>query len=290
MISADDLQVFLEVSRRGRLTEAAKFLQVNHTTVSRHISRLERATDRRLFDRSHDGWTLTEAGLRLLVHAETVESALLSAEDECASKGSALSGQVRVIVPDGLGSYVVIPHLSRIRRKHPQLRIEVITANRHSSLAPREFDLAVTIERPHERAVAVRKLADYSLRFFASAEYLASRPAITSLDDLYDHDLIWYLDDALDNATYSHLFKIAPAAQPHIQTNSITGQIQAACRGSGLCLIPTYIGAEIPELRLVDIGEAAVPKSYWVSAPKDLVKISRVRAMLDYLVTVTANL
>lgn len=290
MISADDLQVFLEVSRRGRLMDAAKFLQVNHTTVSRHISRLEKATERRLFDRSHNGWTLTEAGLRLLVHAETVESALLSAEDECTSKGSALSGHVRVIVPDGLGSYVVIPHLSQIRQMHPQLRIEIITANRHSSLAPREFDLAVTIERPHERAVVVRKLADYSLRFFASSEYLAGRPSIARIDDLYDHDLIWYLDDALDDATYSHLFKIAPAAQPHIETNSITGQIQAACRGSGLCLIPTYIGEAIPDLQLIDLREATISKSYWVSAPKDLVKISRVRAMLDYLVSVTSTL
>ncbi|WP_152345686.1 LysR family transcriptional regulator [Brevibacterium sp. CFH 10365] len=290
MISADDLQVFLEVSRRGRLTEAAKILHVNHTTVSRHISRLEKATDRRLFDRRYDGWTLTEAGLRLLVHAETVEAALLQAEDECASRDSSLSGQVRVIVPDGLGSYVVIPQLGQLRRRHPQLCIEIITANRHNSLAPREFDLAVTIERPHERAVVVRKLVDYSLRFYASRDYLAEHRPISEVTDLYDHQLIWYLEDALDDATYSQLFRIAPEARPHIQTNSITGQILAACRGAGLCLIPSYIGDETTDLQRIDVAGAAVHKSYWVSAPKDLVKMSRVRTMLDYLLAVASDL
>ena len=44
----DDLRLFAEVVRRGRLTEAANHLQINHTTVSRHITRLERAVQSRV--------------------------------------------------------------------------------------------------------------------------------------------------------------------------------------------------------------------------------------------------
>ena len=42
--------------------DAARDLQVNHTTVGRHITRLERAVDNRLFDRAPTGWTLPEDG------------------------------------------------------------------------------------------------------------------------------------------------------------------------------------------------------------------------------------
>ncbi|WP_051055572.1 helix-turn-helix domain-containing protein [Rhodococcus opacus] len=69
----DDLRLFAEVVRRGRRTEAANHLQTNHITVSRHIIRLEQAVENRVFDRTADGWVLTDAGLRLLVHAESVE-------------------------------------------------------------------------------------------------------------------------------------------------------------------------------------------------------------------------
>ena len=109
MFSADDLKLFLEVARRGRLTEAAKHLQINHTTVSRHITRLERAVENRLFDRTSEGWTLTDAGAQLLVHAEMVEAAVLAAQEDCLSRGPALTGHVRVIAPDGFGAYLLLP-------------------------------------------------------------------------------------------------------------------------------------------------------------------------------------
>ena len=43
MLRADDFQIFLEVARRGRLTEAARVLKINHTTVGRHVSQRERS-------------------------------------------------------------------------------------------------------------------------------------------------------------------------------------------------------------------------------------------------------
>lgn len=196
MLSADDLLVFVEVARRGRVTEAARHLRINHTTVSRHIARLERDVDQRLFDRNSDGWTLTEAGTNLLVHAEAVDAALLAAQEECFDKGSALSGRVRIIAPDGFGTYLLLPGLAELRRLHPGLVVEIMTANRHATLTPREFDVAITIERPQARAVSIQKLTDYSLAFYASPEYLASHPPVERVEQLRDHTLIWYVEEA----------------------------------------------------------------------------------------------
>lgn len=283
MLSADDLKVFLEVARRGRLTEAAKQLQINHTTVSRHITRLEKATENRLFDRAHDGWTLTDAGMKLLVHAETVDAAVRAAQEECFSQGSSMQGHVRIIAPDGFGTYLLLPGLGEVQRQYPGLTLEVVTANRHASLTPREFDLAVTIEKPQARAVSVQKLVDYKLRFYAAPSYLATHSVVTRSDDLYDHSLIWYVDDALDHSTYNLLYEVLPKGQARIQSNNIAGHIQAAVNGLGIALLPSYIAENVEGLQRLSQVDAAVERSYWLSAPRDLMRLARVRIMASHI-------
>ncbi|RQO46100.1 LysR family transcriptional regulator [Rhodococcus sp. KBW08] len=289
MLSADDLRVFAEVARRGRLTEAATHLQVNHTTVSRHITRLERAVESRLFDRTANGWILTDAGLRLLVHAEAIESTMRVVQDDCLSQDSSLSGHVRIITPDGFGAYLLLPRLEEFQRQHPDLTVEVVMANRHASLTPREFDLAVTIERPQARAVTVRKLAHYSLGFYASDRYLANHPAVEKIEDLYDHVLIWYIDSALDHRTFSLLYEVLPQARSRIQTNNIAGFIEAAEAGLGVALLPTFIADRNPRLQRITAEHAYIESSYWISFPRDLVRLARVRMMAEYIGRLVAD-
>lgn len=289
MISADDLRVLLEVARRRRLTEAAKHLEVNHTTVSRHIARLEQAAGVRLFDRHTDGWTLTEAGEHLSVHAEAVEAALVAAAEELSASGHTVTGRVRVIAPDGLGTYVILPALGELLRQHPALVVEVVTANRHASLTPREFDVAITIERPQARAVDVHKLTDFTLAFYASPEYLETHAPVTVANDLYGHRLIWYVDEALEHSTFNLLFELLPHAQPQIQTNYLAGHIEAAAAGLGIAFLPTFIGDGQSMLRRLHHIESPVERSYWVSIPRDLKRLPRVRLVAGYLSTVIAE-
>ena len=283
VLFADDLQVFLEVARRGRLTEAAKHLQINHTTVSRRITKLERAAQNRLFDRSVDGWTLTDVGDRLLAHAETVESALLLAQEECMATGPSLSGSVRILAPTGFGVYLLLPRLGRSREHHQDLTIEVVTANRHASLTAREFDLAVTIERPETRAVVVKKLATFTLELYATPHYLSSNAPIESVADLNRHVLIWYVEDALDQATYDLLHEFAPDAHPQIRTNNIAGQVQAAEAGLGIAFLPSFIADRNPRLQRILAARSRVVRSYWLSVPRNLSRLARVRSMMNLI-------
>lgn len=289
MISADDLRVLLEVTRRRRLTEAAKHLQISHTTVSRHITKLEQAVGTRLFDRHIDGWTLTEAGTHLVVHAEAIDAAVRSAQAEISPTGPVLAGRVRIIAPDGFGTYTLLPALGELQRQHTDLVVEVVTANRHASLTPREFDVAVTIERPQTRAVDVGKLTDFTLAFYGSPSYLDSHDRINAIEDLYDHRLIWYVDDALEHSTFNLLYEALPNAQPQIQTNYIAGQIEAASAGLGIALLPTFIGNRRSTLRRLDHVDAKVQRSYWISVPRDLARLPRVRLVLNFLRKIVAD-
>ncbi|MFR9774143.1 LysR family transcriptional regulator [Nocardia sp. SC052] len=290
MFTADNMRFLLELSRTGRIADTARRLGVDQTTVSRKISRLEKDTGIRLFDRGTSGWQLTEAGRRLLPYAESVESTLLAALDETLSASSgSLTGTVRILTPDGFGAFVLVPGLGAVRAEHPDLFTELLTSTAHDVLTGRDFDIAVTLERPSPRSVVVRKLANYDLRLYASRQYLANQKKITSRDDLRKHTIIWYVDAFLDVEPLRILDALLPECRAHIQTNNITGHYQAVKHGIGIAPLPSYIGAFDDDLVPVLNDEFLAQRTYWLVVPRELTRLARVRAITDLLYSIVKN-
>ena len=90
-----DLRFFLELARAGTLSGASRRLDVEHTTVARRIDRLEKELGSTLFDRSREGYELTEMGHALLPHAEAMEGAALAAAEQLGGAEVAAHGVVR---------------------------------------------------------------------------------------------------------------------------------------------------------------------------------------------------
>ncbi|MEN0136075.1 MAG: LysR family transcriptional regulator [Rhodococcus sp. (in: high G+C Gram-positive bacteria)] len=283
MIDADDLRYFLEVARTGRLVAAGRGLGVNHSTVGRRITALERALGNRLFDRVPTGWVLTDAGHELVVHAETIESALLAAMEGAASGSGRLSGTVRIAAPDGFGAFILAPNLEELRSQNPDLDVEIVTATRHDVLVTREFDVAVTLERPSPRSVDISELADYRLGLYASESYLASHPRISHVLDLHEHALIGYVDSLLDVPALRILDEVLPGHRTQIQTNNITGQWTATAAGLGVSALPLYIGDPDPRLVRILADDVTLLRKYWLIVPRELQRLARVRTTIAML-------
>jgi DNA-binding transcriptional LysR family regulator len=283
MIVADDLRYFLEVSRTGRLLAAGRGLGVTHTTVGRRIAALERAVGKRLFDRAPSGWTLTDAGHDLVVHAEAVESALLAAMESTASGGGRLAGTVRIATPDGFGAFLLAPNLTGLCVEHPDLNVEIVTATRQDALASREFDVGITLQRPSPRSVDISELADYQLGLYASTAYLERRPPIAHVLELHEHPLIGYVDSLLDVPALRVLDDILPGHRTQIQTNNLTGQWTAATAGLGIAALPLYIGDDDPRLCRILPDEVTVTRKYYLIVPRELKRLARIKAAIELL-------
>ncbi len=61
----DDLRFFLAVNESGSISGAAKLFNVNHSTVLRRLTSLEKRLGARLFDRLPDGYKMTAQGEEL---------------------------------------------------------------------------------------------------------------------------------------------------------------------------------------------------------------------------------
>lgn len=281
--SPQDLLWLLEVARTGRVTAAATRLEVDHTTVSRRISRLEKRVGTRLFDRRNDGWTLTDAGERLRRHAEEIESSVLSAAESVAAQSPSLSGAVRIVAPDGFGAFLLPHALTDLRRNHPGLVVEVVTESGHVSLNSRGFDVAVTLELPPSRAVHSSELARYRLGLYASRTFLTEHGPIGTIDDLDRVSLIYYVDDRLDVEPLRMLHQVLPGRRAAVQFNSISGQLNAAAAGLGVGLLPCYIARTRPDLVRLLERDVSVERTYWITVPRELARTARVVAVVDQL-------
>ena len=58
----DDVRVFLAVARTGQLLAASRRLDMNHATVGRRLTALEKALRTKLVNRRPNGCDLTGAG------------------------------------------------------------------------------------------------------------------------------------------------------------------------------------------------------------------------------------
>ena len=286
----EHIGVFLELARSGTLRGAAARLGFDETTVSRRLGRLEESLGVRLMDRGREGWRLTEAGRRLVPHAETIDSQMMAATEDLAIGAGELSGSLRVVASDGFGAYVLLPHLTEFHERHPDLRIEVSTSTSHAAATERDFDVAITLERPPSRSAEVRALTDYELRLYASEQYLRTHRTPRDASDLRnDHTLIWYVDALLDVEPLRLLGTVVPHATAMVQTNNISGHLTAARAGLGIALLPTYIGEAEPGLRPVLHDQISARRRYWLTVPRSTLLLARVTAFCGALERIVAK-
>ena len=153
----DDLQVFLAVARTGRLSAAARRLQVEHTTISRRLAVLEAELGVPLFYRTATGCLLTAHGQNVLSNAEAMERAAISVTAR-AREGSAIAGRVRIALPPEFASHWLAPQLAAFRSEHPQIELQILVGTRQRDLSRGEAELAVQSPRPRQQSVVAVRL------------------------------------------------------------------------------------------------------------------------------------
>ena len=289
MYDWNDLRFFLELSRQGKLVLAAKRLQVDHTTVSRKISQLEGELNVRLFDRSPRGYQLTDAGLRLLPHAESIETQSNHLYQDIAGKDARLSGTVRVSAPEALGAEIIALHIPEFRQIHPDIEIELVAATRRTSLSKREADIAISLSRPESGRLVAWKLCDYRLKLYASIEYIEAHDQITSIEDLQEHPFVSYIDDLIELPELRFFDQTFKNARVVFRSSSVSAQLNAIRSGIGFGLVHCFMAKNKPDLQLVLRDQVCVERAYWLLVHEDLRQVARIDAVCRFLSNLLAD-
>lgn len=279
----DNLRYFLELSRAGKLTAAARRLGVDHTTVSRRVQALEKSMDTPLFVRAAAGYSLTESGRTLLPQAEAMESAFSAIEQARAGQQDSLSGQVRIGATEGYGSVMLAPQLAEFTRRYPNLGIDLLAVPRMVQLSRREADIVITLERPERGPFIITRLTDYVLKLYASASYLEQHPPIRHRDNLRDHAFVSYIDELLYSKELLYLDEIGKPRHVALRSTSILVQQQATAAGAGISILPAFSADADPRLRRVLSEQVEFTRTFWMLMPIELKDIARMKTTWNFL-------
>ncbi len=279
----DNVRVFLAVARAGQFVAAAKRLRIDHATVSRRIAALEAGLGARLFDRRTTGARLTAAGERFLPTAEQMETAFLHAQAEIGDIDVELTGVVRIGAPDGFSTYYLAAAFREFIERHPGIVVQLAPMPQIIPLARREVDIVVVLDKPEAGRFVARKLTDYSLVIYASADYLNVREPPREVADLAGHRLIGYVEEHAFSTALDYVRELYDGAPTSFECASAVTQLEALRAGLGLGVVHDFIARRFPDLVRV-LPERRAIRSYWIVTHEDTRGLGRIRAAHDHLV------
>lgn len=271
-----DIRVFLAIVRAGTLGGGARELGLTQPTMGRRIKALENAVGQKLFQRTSDGFVLTNEGAAILPHAQRMEEDALALSRQIDGSGNRLDGLLRVSSSDWFGVYVLAPLFAEFSLRHPDVTLELITDARRLNLARREADLVFRITPFDEPDIAQRQLMIMPYAVYAASDWRTEQPdhsrrvRLITMDSHFGQlpDVAW-------------LKEKLPEARVAFASNNREAQARLCAAGAGLAVLPKALGDQIPGLQPIDLGEPPPSRQVWVGYHQDLRHLPRLRAFLD---------
>jgi DNA-binding transcriptional LysR family regulator len=282
MLDWDALRFFLTVARAARISEAARQLGVEHTTVSRRLAALETELGVHLFYRTTAGYKLTPYGERIVANAETMERAALTIGARAREGSGRLAGRVRVALLPEFASHWLAPKLPSFRERYPEIDIQLLADIRQLDLSRGEAELAVRMPRPRQTGLAAARIGRTATGLYASHRLLAGRELnIEDVVSAADLPLLCYAQPyhALQAATWFQ--PILAVARVILTTNSTHALLAAALASVGIAVLPRFVAGQYEELVAVSADLAA--HDFWLVTHPEFRRDPKVRATADFL-------
>jgi DNA-binding transcriptional LysR family regulator len=290
----DKLRVFHAVAEAGSFTHAGDALNLSQSAVSRQISGLEESLQVPLFHRHARGLILTEQGELLYRTARDVFAKLSMTEAMLSESKDRPKGPLKVTTTVAFGSSWLTPRIKEFLELYPEITLSLLVDDGELDLSMREADVAIRMTPPRQPDLVQRHLLTVRSHAFASPEYLKKHGVPTRPEDLDEHRLIVYGDDARPPAvTINWLLESGakPGAErrPILKVNNVNGIYRAVQSGLGIGSIPNYMLQETSELvRVLPELSGPTVEAYFVY-PEELRPSKRIAVFRDFLIRKVAE-
>jgi len=274
----DDLRIVQAVADAGSLSGAGRQLGLSHATVFRRLGAIETRLGVALFDRGRAGYTPTAAGEEVAAAARHVEIEVAEVERRVAGQDLRPSGTVRVTTTDTLLLGVLSSVFAAFRRLHPAIELEIAVSNTVFDLAKREADVAIRPSAAPPESLVGRRVGRIAQAVYGHADAMPEPGGDP-------RTAVWVGPDA--RMGYGELDawmeRSGLTAACRHRVDSLMGMYAAVRAGSGLAVLPCYLGER--DDHLVRLGEpiAELTSDLWLLIHPDLRHTARVRAFTDFV-------
>jgi DNA-binding transcriptional LysR family regulator len=231
-----------------------------------------------------DGVRITSEGEKIFEAAKKMEAASYELVQAGEQTNVHLSGEVRLAVTEGLGTFWIAPWLVEFQRANPNLLVDVHCAMKSADVLRLEADVAIQITRPTVPDLRMVKLGRLHFMFFAAPSYIETFGHPRTAADLVNHRILVQSDDNVQwRALYDRLFPGIPASSlVSLRTNVSSAHYWSIVKGGGIGILPTYaqwIGAPLVPIDL-DVHEHM---DIWLTYHPDVKNIPRVARLIEWV-------
>jgi DNA-binding transcriptional LysR family regulator len=232
-----DAETFVAVVEAGSFSAAAQALERSQPAISRRVTGLEARLGVRLLVRSTRRLRLTEAGAAYYERCRRLLAELAEAEADAGATAQLPRGVLRVTAPPLLARRRLVPRLSELLARWPELQVELTLAERVADVVEEDFDCAVRLFDPGRRpGVIARRVGSIAIVTCAAPAYLSARGTPRRPADLATHDCLLQLTRPLrDRWTYG---AESVTVQGRLRTTDVEALRVAALAGLGIARLP----------------------------------------------------
>jgi DNA-binding transcriptional LysR family regulator len=279
-----DLRIFLAIARAGTLGAAARQLGQSQPTMGRRLRALEQAVGQTLFQRTGEGFVLTDEGAAVLSHAERIEEEALAFERRLGGRDQRLDGMLRLSSSDWFGVHMLTPVLAEFAVLQPGVVVELLTDARFYSLPRREADMVFRIRPFAEPEVISRRLLHIPYGAYLKTGREPPRPGDGKDTPLITMDTAF---GGMPDAVW--LARVLPNAHVVSRSNNRDIQARLCALGAGVAVLPRPLGDATEGIARIDLGEPPPGRDTFVGYHRDLRRLARLRALLDLVIRRLAN-
>ena len=272
------LEFFLATARHGTLSAAAKELNVNHTTVARRISALEKELQIKLFKRKNTGYILTEHGISLLEEVRKIEESVNKTKSKFISTPENIVGKLSIARSTDSNRFN--SELKRFQDLYPNIEVISYVGTSESQIKSYEADISILTTRYPPQDMVAKKIGTTGMHIYGSKEYLKGK----NINDLESLDWLSFRNDSVRPNTFDLIRRSVKNPNIKFASDSYTEILGLALEGSGVAFLADWDMAGKNNMKMIASQNHFQEVHIWLVFHPDLVNNLRVQAFKNFFV------
>jgi DNA-binding transcriptional LysR family regulator len=194
--------------------------------------------------------------------------------------GDGLKGVVRVSATDGFSAYIAAPAGALIRRRYPEVSVEIVAVTRRASQHRSGLDIEVVVGKPQVHRAEAVWLADYTLGLYASRSYLERKGTPRTVVELADHSLVYFIDSMLQVDELDLARRLTVSMRESVTSTNVFVHVEATRSAAGIGLLPCFMADRHDDLVRVLPGQVEATLAYWLVARPESLRRPEVAAVV----------
>lgn len=287
------VETFIEVMKLGSFAAVARQRDVNPSSISRSIARLESELGFRLFQRTKRKLAPTEAASVYFAQVSNLVDDFARAGQEALDLTTQPRGTLRVTACTSFGERILSPLLPKLFATYPALSIDLVLDDRPVDLVAEQIDLAIRFGSKPVGNVTATMLAPRRFKVCASPDYLRKHGPLRRPEELENRNCILFpLPGYRDHWLYRR-GENPPLRVPVRGTLLVShGVTMTACAvaGMGPALLPYWLcNRELEDGTLIELfpeyewAANNFETAAWLVHPSRSYVPNKVRAFAEFL-------